>query len=171
MDIGETKNDQLIRRFASWATERGFQVLSFDLPEHGERKEDSLIELALCIKEFQTILSYAGQHWNHISLFANSSGDHLSLLSFEKVNFKQAWFATPVVDMSCLMRNLLPKSQIREERLKREHTILAASGEKLNRDFYQYVLSHPVERWQSPTHILYGEADETSEMDTILDFS
>lgn len=165
------KKTQLIRSFAAWATDKGFQVLSFDLPEHGERKEDSSIELPICIEEFQTILNYAGRYWNHISLFANSLGAYLSLLAFEKEIFKQAWFVAPVVDMSRLMSNLFAKYQIDEEMLKKEHTILAPSGEKLNWDFYLYVLSHPVELWQSPTHILYGESDETCDMDTILDFA
>lgn len=165
------KSNQLIRSFAAWATDKGFQVLSFDLPEHGERKEDSLIELALCIEEFRTILRYAEQDWNHISLFANSLGAYLSLLSFERESFKQTWFVAPVVDMSRLMNNLMTQCRIDETMLEREHTILAPSGEKLNWNFYLYVLSHPIVHWQSPTHILYGEADETCEMDTILDFA
>ena len=34
------KEDEVIKLLVEKVTSRGYQVLSFDLPEHGERKDD-----------------------------------------------------------------------------------------------------------------------------------
>ena len=39
---GKMSNKEEAVEFAKIATERGFQVLSFDLPEHGDRKDEKI---------------------------------------------------------------------------------------------------------------------------------
>ena len=40
---------------------KGYQVLSFDLPEHGERKDDTnyLCKVQNCVKDLKSIIVYA----------------------------------------------------------------------------------------------------------------
>lgn len=38
-------------------------------------------------------------------------------------------------------------------------------------DYFQYVLAHPVEKWQIPTEILYGGKDDLQSLDVMQKFS
>ena len=46
-------------------------MLSFDLPEHGERKSDNTpCKVQFCVSELSIIMDYAKKHWNEVNLFA-----------------------------------------------------------------------------------------------------
>ncbi len=54
------KEDTVIKILAKEAIQKGYQVLSFDLPEHGDRKGDSMpYKVQFCINDLSTIMSYA----------------------------------------------------------------------------------------------------------------
>ena len=58
------KGDRVIEILAQKAAERGYQVLSFDLPEHGDRKNlPELCKPELCIPDLQAALAYAQTKW------------------------------------------------------------------------------------------------------------
>lgn len=51
------KADDLIVVFAEEATAIGYQVLSFDLPEHGDRKEEAYdCKVQNCVQDLNTIM-------------------------------------------------------------------------------------------------------------------
>ncbi|MGF7017779.1 alpha-beta hydrolase superfamily lysophospholipase [Lachnospiraceae bacterium PF1-21] len=63
------KTDVAITIAAELAVERGYQVLSFDLPEHGERKEENrLCDAKNCVEDLQKIIQYARTLSEHISV-------------------------------------------------------------------------------------------------------
>ncbi|RYD01732.1 hypothetical protein N752_29595 [Desulforamulus aquiferis] len=69
------KEDTVIKLLAEMAVEKDYQVLSFDLPQHGEREKiDIPCKVQFCVKDLKTIMLYAKQHWKNISLFACSMG-------------------------------------------------------------------------------------------------
>ena len=52
------KEDDVIRLLAENITTKGYQVLSFDLPEHGERKSDEnyLCKVQNCINDLKQVV-------------------------------------------------------------------------------------------------------------------
>ena len=166
------KADTPIEILADSAAEKGYQVLSFDLPQHGDRTEEStLCKVQNCVEELDIIMQYAKRNWNQISLFANSLGAYFSLLAYRGKKIEKAWFLSPVVDMCRMIENMMNWFQITEERLKCEQTISTPAGQDLYWDYYCYVKEHPICDWKVPTFILYGEKDEMCEKDTILKFT
>jgi alpha-beta hydrolase superfamily lysophospholipase len=55
------KEDEVIKILAEKTTSRGYQVLSFDLPEHGERKDDTtyLCKAQNCVEDLKQVIDYA----------------------------------------------------------------------------------------------------------------
>lgn len=165
------KMDTPIRMLAEQATGKGYQVLSFDLPQHGERSgETEPIMVDRCVDELHQILSYAQTRWQHLSLLANSMGASFSLVAFPQVLFEQVLFLSPVVDMQRLIRGVMQAFQITEDQLETKETIETPIGMTLYWRYYQYVKQHPVDHWDSPTAVLYGQLDEISERESIEQF-
>lgn len=54
---------------------------------------------------------------------------------------------------------------------KKEGEIASSVGQTLYWDYYCYVKEHPVDRWEAPTRILYGELDNLSERALVEDFA
>lgn len=55
------KEDKVIKILAEKVINKGYQVLSFDLPEHGERKLDTnyLCKVQNCINDLKQVIKYA----------------------------------------------------------------------------------------------------------------
>lgn len=164
------KADVTIEMVATIAVEKGYQVLSFDLPEHGERKGDARIcDAQNCAGDLARIMKYARAHSDHISVFGCSIGAYFAMLAYQDEPIQQALFLSPVVDMKRLINNMMVWFDVSEERLKREREVPTPIN-TLYWDYYQYVLKHPVE-WKKPTALLYGEKDELCEYESIKVFA
>ena len=85
------KEDDVIVILAEEAVKKGYQVLSFDLPEHGDRKDekDYKCNVQNCVNDLNTIMDYAKLLSNDISLFACSIGAYFSLLSYKDESLRQ----------------------------------------------------------------------------------
>jgi len=166
------KEDMVIQILANEAICRGYQVLSFDLPEHGQRKgDDTPCKVHNCVQDLTTVMDYAKTRWVNFSLFACSMGAFFSLLAYRDVPLSQALFLSPVVDMERIISNMMNWFQVSPERLETEGTVDTPIGQKLYWDYYRYVKDHPVDRWDTDTSILYGSNDAICEFDTIRNFS
>lgn len=66
------KEDEVIKILAEKVVSRGYQLLSFDLPEHGERKDDTiyLCKVQNCVKDLKKIIEYAKKNYEEINLWA-----------------------------------------------------------------------------------------------------
>ena len=82
----------------------------------------------------------------------------------------EAFFISPVADMEKLIENMMRWANVTEQELKEKREIPTAFGETLSWDYLQYVRSHPA-AWRVPTHILYGELDDLTSLDTISTFA
>lgn len=165
------KADTPIEILAEHAAQHNHQVLSFDLPEHGDRKnEDTLCKVQICVKELSQIMEYAKKNWKHINLFANSMGAYFSLLAYHNEPIKKAWFLSPVVDMQRIITNMMSWFEISEEQLKTQQTVPTPVGQNLYWDYYSFVNTHPITDWKIPTFILYGDKDDMCESDIITKF-
>jgi len=149
----------------------GYQVLSFDLPQHGDRKEEpTLCKVQNCVHDLCTIMDFAKRRSNEISLFANSVGAYFSLLAYKDVSIQQSLFLSPIVDMDRIIDNLMRWFKISKEQLRSEQEIPTPTGHTLYWDYYCYVKEHPIVYWESPTSILYGKEDNYSEFDVLSSF-
>lgn len=167
-----SKSDIPIEILAEEAILEGYQVLSFDLPEHGDRKAaPELCKVQNCVQELGKIMEAAKKNSNEISLFACSIGAYFSLLAYKDVQLKQSLFLSPVVDMSRIIDNMMKWFHVSCEQLKSEQEVATPTGNKLYWDYYCYVQENPIEQWNSPTNILYGKDDNICEIDVLSAFS
>lgn len=148
------------------------QVLSFDLPEHGDRKDEStLCKPPVCVRELSAVLDFAESRWTDLSLFAVSMGAYFSLLACPNRKLSHAWFLSPVVDMERLTRDMMSWFQISENSLETEGSIPTPMGQTLYWDDYCYICNHPINCWPFPTDILRGAGDTLVAEETVAAFA
>ena len=167
------KEDTVIRILADVVTRKGYQVLSFDLPEHGERKTDIsiLCNPQNCIKDLNQIMSFAKEHYNEINLWACSMGAYFSLLTYNEAPIIQCLFLSPVINMKTIIDNMMSWSNVSIEELKERKVIKTDFGPTLYWDYYKYVEENPITKWDKDTFILYGSKDNMQNEELVKDFS
>lgn len=166
------KSDEPIRILAEIASSNGYQILSFDLPEHGERKtEKTLCKAQNCVEELKAVMDYARKKWKFVSLFGVSMGAYFGLLACRELPIEHAWFLSPVVDMDQIIQNMMQTSSVSEEQLERQHTVKTSYGQTLYWDYLIYVRNNHIEKWDIPTDILLGENDDVCDTNTTKEFS
>ena len=158
--------------FARLAEEKGYQTLSFDLPEHGERKcnPEYRCDVWNGMRDLSVIADAAFSGWKAISLFACSLGAYFSLNAYAGLPFVRCLFQSPILDMAYLIQRMFAWFGVTEEALYEKREI-ATPIDPLRWDVYQYVLGHPVNTWDVPTSILYGGKDQLQSRKIVRDFA
>ena len=158
-------------RFAEIAEGKGYQVISFDLPEHGERKEANYrCTIQNGVHDLQQISNFVVQRWKNISLFADSLGAYFSLVAYQSQNFSKCLFVSPILDMGHLIENMMEWFNVTEDQLEEKREIATPMGEILSWSYYTYVKRNPIIKWDNPTAILYGQNDNLTEKFIVDDF-
>lgn len=167
------KEDKVIKILAKEVLNKGYQLISFDLPEHGERKQDVnyLCKVQNCIKDLKQIIEYAKSNYNEINVWACSMGAYFSLLAYKDEEIKQCIFLSPVVNMKVIIDNMMLWSNVAENELKEKQEVKTDFGQTLYWDYYLYVKENPIITWNKGTYILYGSNDNMQEQNLIQDFS
>ncbi|MEA4987113.1 MAG: alpha/beta hydrolase [Anaerovorax sp.] len=166
-----SKSDVPIAILAEETIPLGYQVLSFDLPKHGDRKEEpTLCKAQNCIADLEKVMRFAKMQTNSISIFANSMGAYFSLVAYKNERLKQSLFLSPIVDMERIITNMMKWLNITQERLEKEQEISTSFGHTLYWDYYQYVKQNPITKWANPTSILFGKKDNLCEYDVVQSF-
>lgn len=166
-----SKIDDCIWILAEEASKCGYQVLSFDLPKHGERAhETEPCMVQNCVKELAAVMDYGKQRAEEISLFGCSMGAYFSLLAYKDEKIRHTWFLSPVVDMMRVIHHIMNQVGVTEEQLREKGTI-DNPIEPLYWEYYCYVKENPILNWQSPTSILRGEYDTLCEYKVVSDFA
>lgn len=169
---GQGGNREEASFLASIVCKMGWQVLSFDLPQHGSRAGGAeSFDPWHAMPELREILAYAKAQFAHISLYAVSIGAYFSLLSFAKEAFSGCLFLSPVVDMKALIQKMMTQAQVSEERLRLEKEIPTADGAVLSWKYWRFVLEHAIASWNNPTKILYGKEDTLIDLPWVEEFS
>ena len=166
------KEDQVIKILAEKVVSKGYQLLSFDLPEHGERKDDKdyLCNVQNCVKDLKQVIEYAKKHYDEIYLWACSMGAYFSLISYKDEDIKQCLFLSPVVNMKVIIDNMMLLSSVTEKELKEKQEVKTDFGQTLYWDYYKYVKENPIINWNKKTFVLYGNKDNLQEEKIIKDF-
>lgn len=115
---GKMSRKEHAEAFAKIAEQKGYQTLSFDLPEHGERQDDARCDVWSGIRDLQTIRDYAFSNWQKVSLFACSLGAYFSLQTYTDDAFKKCLFQSPIVDMEYLVRQMMTWFDVSEALLE-----------------------------------------------------
>ena len=157
--------------FARIAQTRGYQTLSFDLPEHGDRKgELDRCDIFNGVRDLEVIGDYVFSHWKKVSLYGCSLGAFFALHAYSDKSFERCLFQSPIVDMEYLVKQMMLWFDISMERLQREGEI-DTPVDPLRWDYYQYIKAHPIGQWNPPTAILYGGRDTLQSEEVIHRFA
>lgn len=149
----------------------GYQTVSFDLPEHGERVEETgRCDIWNGIRDLTSIGDYVFERWSEISLFACSLGAFFSLHAYRARDIKSCLFQSPILDMEYLIRQMMLWFDVSEERLEQEREV-DTPIDVLSWEYYQFVKRNPIKKWDTPTHILFGTRDHLQSAQVIHDFA
>lgn len=167
---GKMSRKEYAEQFAIAAEKRGYQTLSFDLPEHGERTNTTYrCDVWNGMNDLNVIANYVFEKWKHVSLFSCSLGAYFSLNTYADRNFDKCLFQSPIVDMKWLVEHMMIWSGVTEKQLKQEKEI-RTEADTLRWDYYQYIQANSINRWPFRTSILYGGKDNLQPIESIYSF-
>ena len=167
---GKLGRKEVAEPFAGIAGEKGHQTLSFDLPQHGERRDDAQLDVFTGMRELNTVADWVFARWKRVSLYACSIGAYFSLQTYGDRPFKNALFQSPIVDMAYLVGQMMRWFSVTPEELQKKR-VIDTPIDPLRWDYYQYIMAHPAERWPIPTAFLYGGRDNLQSPEVMRAFA
>lgn len=169
---GQGGNKEEAEFFSKIVCKYGWQVISIDLPEHGERtaEKDSFNPWNI-LPELEIFITFVKNKWSEISLYANSIGAYFSMLAYKNEKINSCFFVSPVLDMKQLILDMMSWANVTMTQLEQYQIIETDFGQTLSWKYLKYVLHNPIEKWNIDTEILYSNKDELVKIDTIIDFS
>lgn len=165
------KEDNFTLKLAEILTANDYQILSFDLPEHGERKNRLLnFSIAQCLSDLKEVMNYCKRNYESINLAASSYGAVLSLFAYQNEVIQKCCFLSPVIDLRELTERLLIAESVTIDELFNAKIIKLSNGITVKYEDYQFLLNHKITHWEHPTSILYGKKDSLIPLPTIVNF-
>lgn len=151
---------------------KGWQILALDLPEHGERKGDDTKECLpwVVIPEWTAMLAWVRERYAHIAFCAVSISAWFLMRSFRDELFEKAYFISPIVDMRRVIEDRMARAGVTASDLGWKQFIPTEEG-MLIWDYYAYAAYQPINRWDTPTEILYAKGDHLQTRETIEAFA
>ena len=166
------KEDRFTRKCAEVCDEKGIQVFSFDLPEHGGRnQQEPELTIQQAIIEMKSIMEYLQSKYSKISLGACSLGAYYSLLAYADVPIQNCILLSPVVDLIELTNGMLDNDKKTLDDLRKNPILVLSDGMVVKLQDYEYLIQHPIINWNIPTSILYGLHDALIPITSIQSFS
>lgn len=149
-----------------------WQILSVDLPEHGERKDETnAFDPWHVVPELKHVMEYMKVRWKRIALRANSIGAWFSMLSFPDEALYRCLFVSPILDMEQLIKDMMQWASVSEKELEQKKEIRTVFGETLSWKYYEYAKQHSIQKWDVPTSILYAGEDTLTQKHTVDAFT
>ena len=144
-----------------------------DLPEHGARQVGPPRECVPwdAVPELESLLAFARNRWEHISLRAVSLGAWFSLLAFGGETLDQALLVSPVLDMAELIQKMMGWAGVTAAQLEEAGELPTDFGETLSWRYLQYARSHPITLWSTPTALFRGGQDALTPQETAERFA
>ena len=104
-------------------------------------------------------------------LHAVSIGAWFSMQALSGERLENCAFVSPIVDMEGLIRKMMFWANVSEELLEERKVIPTDFGQTLSWEYFTWVLKHPIEKWETPMNILYGEKDHLMDQDQMEKFA
>ena len=166
---GQMGRKEEAEAFARVVCSKGYEVLSIDLPSHGERcnREEELFPWT-AEPDIRAALDWAGHRWKTVCIRANSIGAYFAMLAFDAPN--RALLVSPVLDMEGLILTMMGWAGVTEEQLQERGEIVTSFGQTLSWKYLCWVREHPVHNWTGPVRILYGSQDHMISRRTVDEF-
>ena len=131
--FGGDKESTAVRALAERMTERGYAVIAFDLPGHGESRADEYFCAANCRLDLENVYDHACELYpgaERRAVFATSFGGYITLLSLDALPGNvRIVLRSPAVDMRDTFERMLP---VPLEKFKREGFAEMGFERKLN---------------------------------------
>lgn len=105
-----------------------------------------------------------------VTVIANSIGAFFAMSALWDQRIERAFFILPIVNMEKLIADMMLWANVTEEELRERRQIETAFGETLSWDYLCYVRKNPI-LWTIPTHILYGDQDNLTSLETVSAFA
>ena len=121
-------------------------------------------------QEFSAYFDAVAANYDEVVLIANSIGAFFSMNALAGKRIKQALFISPIVNLEKLIYNMMQWANVSEDELREKGEIATSFGETLSWKYLCYVRENPI-RWNIPTHILYGSADNLTDLETMREFA
>ena len=97
---GKMSSKESAEGIAEIAVRRGYQTIAFDLPQHGERiNESARCDIWNGILDLTAVGDYVFERWDKVCLYACSLGAFSSLHAYRDRRFGRCLFQSPVLDM------------------------------------------------------------------------
>lgn len=155
---GQMGHKEEAEPFALAVCPKGVQVLSIDLPGHGERRaRDEELLPWTAVPDIRAALDWSERRWTTTSLRANSIGAYFAMLAIHAP--ERAALVSPVLDMEGLIMTMMGWAGVTEEQLQAQGKISTSFGQTLSWRYLCWVREHPVHHWTCPIRILYGSGD------------
>lgn len=168
---GKMSSKEAAEAVAEIAEDKGYQTISFDLPEHGERAdENTRCDIWNGMHDLAVIGDYVFGNWKEVSLFACSLGAYFSLNAYNMRKIEKCLFQSPILDMEYLIEQMMVWFNVSKERLAREKEV-ETPIDIMSWDYYQYVKTHPIRKWGIPTNILFGGKDDLQSSEVVKKFT
>ena len=166
---GQMGRKEEAEAFAQVVCPKGYQVLSIDLPAHGERRGrgEELVPWTAA-PDVRAAWEWAERRWNVVSLRANSIGAYFAMLAVDRP--ARALLVSPILDMEELILTMIGWAGVTEEELRERGEIAASSGQTLSWKYLRWVREHPVRTWNCPVRILYGSGDNMTPRRTVEEY-
>jgi len=165
------KEDNFTLKLAEILTANDYQILSFDLPEHGERKNQLInFSIAQCLSDLKEVMNFCKRNYKSINLAACSYGAVLSLFAYHNEVIQKCCFLSPVIDLRELTERLLSAESVTIDELFNAKIVKLSNGINVNYEDYKFLLNHKITHWEHLTSILYGKKDTLISLSTITNF-
>lgn len=121
-------------------------------------------------EEFPRLVDSICREYKSVTVIANSIGAFFTMNALADYPIEKAYFISPVVNMEKLIADMIMWAGVTEEELHEKGIIETEFGETLSWEYLCYVREHPI-KWTAPTHILYGDKDNLTSLETITEFA
>ena len=121
-------------------------------------------------EEFPQLFRRLCRGYDSVGVIANSIGAFFTMNALADQKIQWAFFISPVVNMEKLILDMMSWANVTEDQLRARRKIATAFGETLSWEYLCYVRQHPV-HWTVPTHILYGDKDNLTTLETVSAFA
>lgn len=121
-------------------------------------------------EEFPKLYHALCRGYDCVTVIANSIGAFFTMNALGNQRIEKAFFISPIVNMEKLIADMMLWANVTEEELQKKKEIETAFGETLSWEYLCYVRKNPI-LWTIPTHILYGDQDNLTSLETVSAFA